>query len=426
MIPYLLKSTIILGVTYGFNFFFLRHLKTFVFNRFYLLFSILFSLVVPLLEIRVGFNAPLGQSLNGLGYHTGELIQGELVAGTPVRVFNLELLVKILYGVVSAVFLMRFLMNIVKILRKTRNAISVSELSAQLCLVEEQTLPYSFFKRIVVNREEYEHKKIDAELMLHEEAHCNQYHSADILAIELLKTVTWFNPFIWMFKKAIQVNHEFLADHSVLTASNQERYLHILVNLTIRNNSAYLASDFNFSLTKKRLMMMTLNNVREHSAIKRLAAIPLFILLAVTITFSQEDKPADPGTVEEVISGQNDWWKPILEKHNIEIAAYNNFEYVFEMGSTNSIDNLTVTLTDAFILLRNEGDEYTMIRSPKAFHDLETNTISGAEGVIESYNPEKGGLEPVRILQMKDFKFHIEGTSQSYEANEVKGSICLD
>lgn len=418
MIPYLLKSTLIVAVSYGFYFLFLRHLKTFAFNRFYLLFSILFSLLIPLLEIKVGFSAPVGQSLNGLGYATGELIQGGLLEGAPVRGLSFDMVVKVLYGLVTAVFLIRFLLNIAKIIRKTRNAISVSEQGARLKLAEEKILPYSFFNCIVVNREEYENKEIDAELILHEQAHCSQYHSADILVIELLKTVAWFNPFIWMFKQAIQINHEYLADQAVLKTSKPEPYLHILVNLTIRNNSAYLASDFNYSLTKKRLLMMTKNSIQDYALIKRLAVIPLFMVMAVMISFSQEARTVDPEPEETVLTNKNDWWKPILERHNIEVLAYNNFEYVFEMGSSNSIEDGVVTLTDALFIIRNEGEAYTILRSPLAYHNLETNTIEGAEGTIDIYDPSEGGIDSKGTVGLFKYKYKVTGSVDLWEAQD--------
>jgi len=419
MIAFILKSTICLLVTYVFYHIVLRHLKTFSFNRYYLLFSILFSMVIPFLEIRVGFKAPMGQGLNGLGFATGELIQGETTAGTTARVFSVELMVKILYGVITAIFFIRFLVNIVKILWKTRTSVPATDLKARLCLVEEQTLPYSFFNRIVVNRVEFENDLIDTELLLHEQAHSSQCHSVDILVIELLKTIAWFNPFVWLFKRAIQVNHEYMADHTVVTTNNRDRYQHILVNLALRNNSAYLASDFNYSFTKKRLMMMTIKNARDYATIKRLVAIPLFLLLAASLTFCEQDKTDVVKPDDSVVYIANDWWKPILSKHDITPRAYNNFEYVFEMGSTNSIgyDNV-VTLNDAFFLVRNGGNAYTIIRSPLAYHDLETNTISGAECTVEVYDPDKGGLEPIQTMDMYDFKYHFSKGSDSYEAND--------
>lgn len=177
---------------------------------------------------------------------------------------------------------------------------------------------------------------------------------------------------------------------------------------------------------------MTAKNSRDHSTIKRIVAIPLFILLAVTITFSQETKPAESSQEEKVSSDKNDWWKPIIEKHNIEITAYNNFEHVFEMGSTNSIEDGVVTLTDALFIIRNSGDQYTIVKSPIAYHYLSTNIIKGEEGSLEVYDSEYGN-EPKAILETKGFEYQVYSDAGSvtgrrisaYGAKNVKGPVSV-
>ena len=209
-----------------------------------------------------------------------------------------------------------------------------------------------------------------------------------------------------------------MADHTVVTTNNRDRYQHILVNLALRNSSTYLASDFNYSLTKKRLMMMTIKNTRDHAAIKRLVTIPLFLILAAVLTLCEKDKTDVVNPDDSVVHIANDWWKPILEKHDIKPIAYNNFEYVFEMGSANSISNGVVTLKDAFFLIRNGSDEYIFIRSPLAYHDLEKNMIEGAECTIEVFDPEEGGIDPVQIMSLYGFKYLFSNSNASYEAKD--------
>jgi bla regulator protein BlaR1 len=130
----------------------------------------------------------------------------------------------------------------------------------RIVLSQKKILPYSFFQYIIVNKTEYEKGQIDYELIIHEQAHCQQYHSIDILFIEIIKIIFWFNPIIWILKKEMQLNHEYLADTKVLQTKSLKSYQDILLNLVFRNNSTYLASNFNYSLTKKRLIMMTKNN----------------------------------------------------------------------------------------------------------------------------------------------------------------------
>lgn len=440
MIEYIIKSTICLLISYGFYNLVLRQLRNFVFNRFYLLFSLVFSLVLPFLHFNIGITLPVIPGIESQGFANGELIAGTISEEATTSNFSWDLLLRLGFLLISFVFFIRYVVNVMRIIRSTRGSGSIAGYGARLCLVEEQSLPYSFLNYIIVNRQDYENNLIEEELLIHEEAHCQQYHSLDILFIELLKTVAWFNPLIWLFKSAIQLNHEYLADEAVISCRDRDRYQDILVNLVLVNHSSYLASDFNFSLTKKRLKMMTLNNSHDHSILKRLMVIPLFLLLAVLIAFSQKTIPVEGAeNMMEVEEGSdalnmavsnNDWWKPILERHGIVASGYNNFEYVFEMGSSNSIENGVVTLQDAFFLIRERGNLYTFIRSPLATHDLESNTIKGSEAIFESYDIEKGS-EPRRILKMAGFEYQISKAEDgsvlnvvsAFKVESVKGSI---
>ena len=110
-----------------------------------------------------------------------------------------------------------------------------------------------------------------------------QRHTFDVLLIEFLKIIFWFNPIFYILKKSIQLNHEFLADTKVITNhKNISEYQYLLLNKTAWNNEYYLASNLNYLLTKKRLLMMTKQSSRTKIVIKKLAVIPV---LAGTMYF---------------------------------------------------------------------------------------------------------------------------------------------
>jgi bla regulator protein BlaR1 len=110
---------------------------------------------------------------------------------------------------------------------------------------------------VLVNKHQYQAGTIEEALIQHEISHCRQWHSLDILFVELMKVVFWINPFIWLMKKSVQLNHEFLADDSVLSNHSITNYKNLLINLVFKHNSGILISNFNFSFTKQRLKMMT-------------------------------------------------------------------------------------------------------------------------------------------------------------------------
>ena len=104
--------------------------------------------------------------------------------------------------------------------------------------------------------------------------------------------------------------------------------------------------------------MITKSNPLHNAVLRKISAISLFMVMAITLTFSQEIKKAG-----NLMNFENEWWTPILKKHNIIPSGFNNFERVFEMGTTNSINNRVVTLKNAFFLLKPDSDGYFILRA---------------------------------------------------------------
>lgn len=144
--------------------------------------------------------------------------------------------------------------------------------------------------------------------------------------------------------------------------------------------------------------MMTKNDSLQKAVFLKIAAIPLFLILGVTLTFSQENIPKG-----NLMNYQNEWWYPILKKHNLEPGAFNNFEKIFETGTKNSINDRVVTIENAIFIIKSKTDDYTILKSPLAFHDLDKKSISGAEGTYETYSLKSKKLKTSGTL--KDFKY---------------------
>ena len=153
---------------------------------------------------------------------------------------------------------------------------------------------------------------------------------------------------------------------------------------------------------------MDKTNHRKNSVIGKLATLSLFLFLALVMSFCEVEQESEPDPSASMEFYANDWWKPILEKHGITQRAYNNFEYIFEMGSTNSIDaDNVVTLMDAFFLFRMDENSYAILRSPLATHDLETNIISATEGSLDTYDLHQAEPEPLDHFEGKNLRFQL-------------------
>jgi hypothetical protein len=367
----------------------------------------------------VNSNLTLTNSIDKLTFTTGHAIQGQEIIANVAPLFTYQDILIILYIFISSVLLIRFTFNILKIIRKIIKCKKIVNVNISLVLVEEKTLPYSFFRYVFVNKSDFEDGEINKELLMHEEAHCLHYHSVDIVLLELINVFFWFNPAIWLFRKAILLNHEYYADNKVLACNESFDYYKLLVNLVIENNTNYLVSNFKYSLIKNRLIMMTKSRPSHNAFLRKIAAIPLFLILAIILTFCQKINQQ----TDNVFNYQDEWWYPILNKHNVVPSGFNNFERIFEMGTKNMINDRVVTLENAFILSRPDSAGYFIIKSPLAYHDLDKNTIKGEVGIIEMYNLKSGDIKPTQTLHFKNFIIQFGGTKLNIEAEEMESGV---
>ncbi len=158
---------------------------------------------------------------------------------------------------------------------------------------------------------------------MHELAHVRQLHSLDVLFVELIQIIFWFNPLIYFYKQAIKLNHEYLADESVInTCKDIAAYQQMLLS-KVSSNHPTLASSLHFSLTKKRFIMMTKSNSPKKAFIKKFALIPLSMCIAVAFSTkivaqkTNEGQDIHQKTVEEA--------KQVLTREDSMIIIRDNF-----------------------------------------------------------------------------------------------------
>jgi bla regulator protein BlaR1 len=352
MIAYFLKSILCLGIFLLVYLLFLEKEKMHRFNRWYLLGTILFAFFVPLVGFEVTQDS-LPVLLNNYfvvhGSHAGTNLPVQAVsapissAGAPADYFSTLLLA--VYSLVTIMLLARFARNLYRILASVSANKTVYARGVKLVLLEERTASYSFLNYIFISEEDYANKEIEEELITHELTHIQQKHSWDIIFIEFLQIVFWFNPVLFLYKKAIQLNHEYLADEAVIsTHRNVPAYQSLLLDKAGYHRAARLSSSFNYSVTKKRLVMMTKTHNRTMVLLKKLAVLPLLacaiVIFSTRTVVAQEKIPASPAqVVEQKQPGkqkgqwmQAAWGKIPFTKEGVsagDLAKYRAFEKKF-------------------------------------------------------------------------------------------------
>jgi murein DD-endopeptidase MepM/ murein hydrolase activator NlpD len=133
--------------------------------------------------------------------------------------------------------------------------------------------------------------------------HARQKHSFDVIILELLLVLQWFNPFIYRYRQAFKEVHEYLADRGVLIKNNDKlAYQKLILDQIEKNFNVNLASQFNYSLTKNRIKMMTRINSGKLAKFKILLVIPLvaILLMAFSIDISKDTKIDNSESITQV------------------------------------------------------------------------------------------------------------------------------
>ncbi|KAF9658851.1 M56 family metallopeptidase [Tenacibaculum mesophilum] len=279
MITYFIKSGICLALLLLFYHLILEREKMHQFNRFYLLGSVLFSFIAPFYKIYI-------ETIPNTLKAVPSLITDSNLDVNPVKEISYTQYLFLGYTIVAIILLIRFTKNLFNIFLKIKQYKKIKKDKATLVLVDDLISPHTFWNYIFINKEEYNSNKIETELYTHELTHALQKHTFDILFIEFLQIIFWINPTFIFLKKAIKLNHEFLADNKVITThKNTTEYQYLLLNRAAWNNEYYLASNLNYLLTKKRLLMMTKQSSRTKILLKKLAVIP--VIAGFTFLFAE-------------------------------------------------------------------------------------------------------------------------------------------
>ena len=308
MIAYILKSSLSLLILFGLYWFLLRKEKLFIFNRFFLVASVVFSLIVPFISIPVNFQISPKQKniIPTYDYIMPEIssadniiprdmnINQSYVGKQPSPIDISEILLA-LYTSGVILFLIRFLRNIYIIYRKVELSEKINFEGYRIILTIDKTGPYCFFSSIFLNKEDYLNGKIDKELLNHELEHVRQSHTLDIILIELVKIFYWFNPIHLLYERAIRLNHEYLADNGVISDNyNIKCYSDKLLSFITGRSNMSLTSGSNHSFTKKRLLMMTKS--RSKSIIygfRITVTLCMILVFFFLLSFKQSNKELD-------------------------------------------------------------------------------------------------------------------------------------
>ena len=245
---------------------FLRKEKYHQLNRFYLLFSLVFSSLLPFIKFSVPVQPLIPNTQSFL----------TTVTEAPAIPFGM-----VLYVVGAALFFILFLLRLFKVLKQIIGKRYIELNGLKVMDNPEQKVPFSFFHYVVVDSTTFELGELDL-VLRHEAAHAKQWHTLDILFVEILGVICWFNPFVWAYKSALKSQHEYAADAAVIH-SNVPRndYFDLILKQIRHQNRLAPVHSFSATAVKSRIRIMMATVHGHHRWMRYLSVIPVSALLVV-------------------------------------------------------------------------------------------------------------------------------------------------
>ncbi|MCE6988693.1 TonB family protein [Dyadobacter sp. CY323] len=282
---YLVKINVFLTVFYLAYWLLFRNHTFFVWNRFYLLGSLILALILPSITFTETYRPEIAEEANAI-----PATQPATVS-LPLQDQGIDwvTIILICYAIGAAIMFGRLVASFYKMFTVVKRGESFETGEYTLILLDKKQPgnsfagSFSFFKWLIVSRDDYEHNP-DV-ILRHEYVHVRQLHSLDIILVESFKVIFWINPVIWLYKNAMQAVHEFLADQNV---SDRESYARFLVSYALNVPRSMVANHFfNSSLLKSRIHMIYKNRTPRRALGKYLLILPI-TALAVFLTAARE------------------------------------------------------------------------------------------------------------------------------------------
>lgn len=319
---YFLKSGICLAILYGFYKLFLENESMHVFKRFYLLGALGISFLIPLITFTTSLEIPITTvTSTPVFVNTGATPFTEIEIAKNFWPFVLWGL----YGLGVLYLSIKFGRNLRNIFSRIKNNPKFIRDSINHILLKTPVVPHTFLNYVFLNKQKFEAGEIPEEVIAHEHVHAKQKHSIDILVIELLQIVFWFNPLLYFIKRSIKLNHEFLADQAVLKQGvDPTSYQNLLLAFSSHATTPTLANSINYSFIKKRITVMKKQTSTQAIWLRSILLVPLVAILMYgfsTREVIQKEIVTEPVQTE---LQQEKATKAEIEEYNKLAKKYNN------------------------------------------------------------------------------------------------------
>ncbi len=286
---YLIKTILISGLLFSYYSLFLKNRPFHSFNRYFLLSIPILSFLMPALHLNFPVfgnqNVPLSPILL-LGVSQGKLEEAVTIYANHHSgiMLSWQSAVWILSLSISLFFFVRLFKSLrfLILLKKEKPHLILKD--AVIYFVSVAGTPFSFFKSIFWGNDLDLHSESGNQILQHELYHARNFHTVDILSMEILSAIFWFNPFLFLINREIKAIHEYAADAWVTEKTDTYSYANLLL-LKISGKTLSLTQPFFKNQIKRRIAMMTKTKKNRAARFGRLMVIPLIAALIGLFSF---------------------------------------------------------------------------------------------------------------------------------------------
>lgn len=438
MIPefiiYLLKVNLALLLFYGGYQLFLKHYTFYSLNRIYLLIGLIYSSLYPLINLENLFQ-------------NNSLIQEQLINMSPEWQNSITYMINqnpdaesiywqiglYIFWIGVLIMSIRLIIQLVSLLILHRNSEPIHSGEYQFRIIRKKVNPFSFWRTIYLNPEYHQTKELES-ILKHEQVHVKQLHSLDVLIAELSIIFFWFNPGVWLMKKTIQANLEFITDQQVLHSGiDSKEYQYALLKINLLPQNVLPVNNFHLLTIKKRIAMM---NKKPSNRIKKgiyLLVLPAIILTSLLLTSSKA--AFNKNTINTVINHLPEIPKIIASNTDLmNMAVSPEKKYPVSPKTKNQADT-NKTKGKVVLVIRETdtvGDRTNQKKPIYIVDGLEVKTIGQINpNQIESIKVLKGaastihygeaGSDGVIEITTKSLSSNIESATEIRKNITIKG-----
>ena len=306
---YDLKVAVLLAIFYMFYRLMLARETFHRVNRLVLLATAIASFVLPLCVITLHETVTMEMDMSLLATDVANDATAYEAASEPATPWW-QILLPTLFIIGMVATLAHTLMSLFRIIRMIRHSEQHPQDDGTIICVSAnaKVAPFSWMHYIVMNRADYEAH--DNAILTHERGHIRLRHSWDLILVDTLTSLQWFNPAMWMLRSDLRAIHEYEADAAVLSQGiNAHQYQYLLITKAASIGGYSLANGISHSTLKNRINMMLHTQSPRQRYLKLLALVPIVaVALAVNaekvtdVVYTNAEAPSEESLTNEIVA----------------------------------------------------------------------------------------------------------------------------